>query len=157
MAGVWNRTGASRWARPSLLAAAVGLALSACGSGSPLRPDPPPAPGPTDPPPTVVEPPNPAYSDHIVLTNAQPAIDAGLTGEGVRVGVLDTGVNSEHPALAGRVVDNLVYVNRNINDMSVDDKDGHGTAVAQIIAGGPFGQWPGGIAQGAEIVSARII
>src|SRR5690554_3459794 len=160
MAGVWKGTGAWPWAQRSLLAVAVGLALSACGSSSPLRPDPPPTEPPPpdpDPPPTVVEPPNPAFSDHIVLTNAQEAIDAGLTGAGVRIGVLDTGVNREHPALAGRVVDNLIYVNRNVNDMSVDDKDGHGTAVAQIIAGTPFGQWPGGIAQGAEIVSARII
>src|SRR5690606_41228758 len=108
MAGVWNRTGASRWARPSLLAAAVGLALSACGSGTPLRPDPPPTnPPPTTPPPTVVEPPNPAYIDHNVLTNAQPAIDTGLPREGVRVGVLDTGVNSEHPTLAGPGDDHL--------------------------------------------------
>ena len=145
----------------SLLAVAVGLVLTACGGGgsNPMRPAPPPtAPPPTTPPPpAVVYPADPDYSDHIILTNAQAAIDAGLTGEGVRVGVIDTGVNSQHPALAGRVVDNLIYVNRNINDMSVDDKDGHGTAVAQVIAGGPFGYWPGGIAQGAEIVSARII
>ena len=29
--------------------------------------------------------------------------------------------------------------------------------VAQIMAGQAFGQWPGGIAPGASIVSARII
>ena len=157
MAGASKGMARGGWERHSLLAVAVSLALSACGggSGSPLRPD---APPPTPPPPAkVVEPANPDFSDHILLTNAQEAIDAGFTGAGVRVGVLDTGVNSDHPALAGRVVDNLIYINPNINDMSVDDKDGHGTAVAQIIAGEPFGQWPGGIAQGAEIVSARII
>src|SRR5690554_471268 len=144
-------------ARRSLLAVAVGLVLTACGGGgnNALRPDPPPPP--TPPPPKVVYPPEPEYSGHIEVTNAQEAIDAGFTGEGVRVGVLDTGVNRNHPALAGRVVANLNYVDTRVNDMSVDDKDGHGTAVAQIIAGTPFGQWPGGIAQGAEIVSARII
>ncbi|WP_149193751.1 S8 family serine peptidase [Luteimonas suaedae] len=144
--------------RLSLLAGAIGLALTACGGGgSNNRPDtPPPSPPPGPPPPTVVEPPNPAYSDHLTVTNADAAIEAGFTGEGVRIGVLDTGVNPDHPALAGRVVDNLVYVDSD-NDLSIDDVDGHGTAVAQIIAGQPFGQWPGGIAQGAEIVSARII
>ena len=159
MTGAWEGVAKSKAARRSVLAAAVALALTACGGGgsNPLRPDPPPVAPPPSPPPTVVEPPNPAYSDHITLTNAQPAIDAGLTGEGVRIGIIDSGVNRHHPALAGRVVDNLIYVNRNTNDMSVDDKDGHGTAVAQIAAGAPFGQWPGGIAQGAEIVSARII
>lgn len=143
-------------ARHSLLAVAVAMAMTACGGGGKdvLRPDPPPQ---VQPPPTVVYPPDPAYSGHIEVTNAQPAIDAGLTGAGVRVGVLDTGVNRAHPALAGRVVANLNYVNPNVNDMSVDDKDGHGTAVAQMIAGKPFGAWPGGIAQGAQIVSARII
>lgn len=155
MAGVSNGMATARWTRCSLLATAVGLVLSACGggSGSPLRPEVTPPP----PPSKVVEPANPDFSDHITVTNAQAAIDAGFTGAGVRVGVLDTGVNSRHPSLAGRVVANLTYVNRNINDMSVDDKDGHGTAVAQVIAGEPFGQWPGGIAQGAQIVSARII
>src|SRR5690625_2419957 len=131
------------------LVLAVAMALGACGGGggnSALRPTPPTDPPPA-PPPTVVEPPNPDYSDHIRVTNAQGAIDAGLTGAGVRVGVLDTGVNSRHPALAGRVVANLEYVDTRVNDMSVDDKDGHGTAVAQIIAGAPFGEWPGGIAQ----------
>lgn len=158
---IGTREGVSRsWAgQRSLLAAAVGLALTACGGGGggPLRPEPPPVGPPPSPPPTVVEPANPDYSAHILLTNAQPAIDEGLTGRGVRIGVVDTGVNRNHPSLAGRVVDNLIYVNRNTNDMSVDDKDGHGTAVAQIAAGKPFGQWPGGIAQGAQIVSARII
>ncbi|NZA26075.1 S8 family serine peptidase [Luteimonas sp. SJ-92] len=143
--------------RLSLLALAVGVALTACGGGgSDNRPDPPPTERPP-PPPTTVEPPNPDYSEHLALTNSYEAHDAGLTGEGVRIGVLDTGVNSEHPALAGRVVDNLVYVSSIDNDLSVDDVDGHGTAVTQIIAGTPFGQWPGGIAPGAEIVSARII
>lgn len=144
-------------ARRSLLAVAVGLVLTACGGGgnNALRPDPPPPP--TPPPPKVVYPPEPEYSGHIEVTNAQEAIDAGFTGEGVRIGVLDTGVNRDHPALAGRVVANLNYVDTRVNDMSVDDKDGHGTAVAQAIAGAPFGAWPGGIAHGAEIVSARII
>ncbi|MDH5823433.1 S8 family serine peptidase [Luteimonas sp. RD2P54] len=141
----------------SLLALAVGLALSACGGGGgDNRPDPPPTERPP-PPPTTVEPPNPDYSEHLALTNTYEAHDAGLSGEGVRIGVLDTGVNRDHPALAGRVVDNLVYVDGADNDLSVDDVDGHGTAVAQILAGTPFGEWPGGIAPGAEIVSARII
>ncbi len=160
-----NGMHAWRALRRSALAAAVVATLSACGGGGgdTVRPEvpppvsPPPTTPPPTPPPTVVQPPNPAYSRHLELTNAYPALDAGLTGEGIVIGVIDSGVNRNHPSLRGRVVDNLVYVNRNINDMSVDDKDGHGTAVAQVIAGGPFGEWPGGLAQGASIVSARII
>src|SRR5690606_28179286 len=39
----------------------------------------------------------------------------------------------------------------------VDDKVGHGTRVAQLAAGRPFGQWPGGVAPDASLVSSRII
>ncbi|MCD9030176.1 S8 family serine peptidase [Luteimonas sp. Y-2-2-4F] len=148
-----------RHLRRSMLAGSVSAALAACGGGGGgNRAEPPPTtPPPTTPPPTVVEPPNPAYSRHLELTNAYPALEAGLTGEGVVVGVVDSGVNREHPALKGRVSANLVYIGSQGNDLTVDDKVGHGTAVAQTIAGTPFGQWPGGLAQGATIVSARII
>ncbi len=141
------------------LAACV-LALAACGGGGGgRRADPPPtAPPPTAPPADpVVYPPNPAYSQHLAVTNAEQAHAAGLTGEGVRIGIVDSGVNRRHPALAGRVVANLNYVDANTNDLSVDDVVGHGTAVAQAAAGTPFGAWPGGVAPGAQIVSARII
>ncbi|WP_158635300.1 autotransporter serine protease [Luteimonas cucumeris] len=91
------------------------------------------------------------------MTNTAPAHAAGLTGAGTIIGVVDTGVNRNHPALAGRVIKNLTYVSSPPNDLSVDDAADHGTAVAQILAGKPFGEWPGGIAPGAQIVSARII
>lgn len=138
------------------LASVALLALAACGGGgSSVRPpDPPPA---APPPVAVVLPPNPAYSKHLQLTNAAVAHAAGLTGQGVRIGVVDSGVNRNHPALAGRVVDNLNYIASPPNNLSIDDVVGHGTAVSQIMAGKPFGAWPGGIAPGALVISARII
>ena len=141
------------------LASAALLTLAACGggggSGSTVRPpDPPPA---APPPVAVVLPPSPAYSKHLELTNTAVAHAAGLTGQGVRIGVVDSGVNRNHPALAGRVVNNLNYVGSPPNNLAIDDVVGHGTAVSQIMAGAPFGAWPGGIAPGALIVSARII
>lgn len=142
----------------ALLPAMLAALLAACGGGGgSTRADPPPAAPPPTPPPTVVEPPNPAYGHHLAWTGADVAHEAGFTGAGIRIGVVDSGVNRSHPALAGRVVSNLTYINSNDNNLSVDDVVGHGTAVAQVIAGTPFGQWPGGIAPGAEIVSARII
>ncbi|WP_233264258.1 S8 family serine peptidase [Lysobacter panacisoli] len=101
--------------------------------------------------------PNPAYSRHLTLTNAAEASRAGITGAGVRIGVVDSGVMGNHPALSPRVVDKLVYVPSPPNNLRVDDVVGHGTAVSQIAAGTPFGAWPGGIAPGAQIVSARIL
>ena len=52
---------------------------------------------------------------------------------------------------------NFVHIDANGNDLSVDDKVGHGTAVAQLAAGTWFGQWPGGVAPWAKVVSSRII
>lgn len=91
------------------------------------------------------------------MTNARAAQAAGLTGQGVRIGIVDSGVQRNAAALNGRVVGNLNYIDPARNNLLVDDVVGHGTAVASLAAGAPVGTWPGGIAPGAQIVSARII
>jgi len=143
------------------------MGLAACGGGGgggnvrdtpPLyAPTTPVTPPPTTPTTPVVSTPNPAYSQHITLTNTAVAHQAGITGTGVRIGVVDSGVMRNHPALAPRVVANFNYVSSPPNNLQVDDVLGHGTDVAQLAAGTPFGAWPGGIAPGAQIVSARIL
>lgn len=151
----WNGQSSNRLA--SAVVAALTLGLAACGGGGGggnVRPTPPPPPTPTEP---VVFPPEPAYSKHLAVTNAGAAHAAGFTGQGIRIGVVDSGVTRNHPALLGRVIDNLTYVASPPNNVSVDDVAGHGTAVTQAIAGKPFGAWPGGVAPGAQIISARII
>ena len=50
-------------------------------------------------------------------------------GEGVRVAIIDTGVDANHPDLAGRVVRQENFV-----DESKNVRDRHGTAVAGVIA-----------------------
>jgi autotransporter-associated beta strand protein len=132
------------------------------GGGGNVRADPPPVvvtppPPPPPPPPPVVSTADPRFSKHIGLTGADVARRAGIDGSGIRIGVLDSGVMRSHPALSPRVVANLNYVSSPPNNLAVDDVVGHGTAVSQIMAGTPFGAWPGGIAPGAEIVSARIL
>jgi subtilisin family serine protease len=52
-------------------------------------------------------------------------------GEGVRIAVIDTGVNSAHPDLKGRVVLRRNFVD---NDMAAFEHDLHGTQVAGVIA-----------------------
>lgn len=54
-------------------------------------------------------------------------------GSGV-IAVLDTGVQQDHPDLAGRVLAGRDFVN---NDWNAADDNGHGTWVAGIIAGKP--------------------
>ncbi len=139
--------------RDLALGIVVALGLSACGGGGGnVRPSPPPATPPTTP--TTEQPPVDAQ---LKLTNTYAAHSQGYTGAGVIIGIVDSGVMRNHPSLAGRVIDELIYVDPKENDTSVDDVVGHGTWVSQIAAGAPVGQFPGGIAPGAKLVSARII
>ncbi|WP_033437027.1 type VII secretion-associated serine protease mycosin [Saccharothrix sp. NRRL B-16314] len=54
------------------------------------------------------------------------------TGKGVMLAIIDTGVNAEHPRLAGRVTPGGDYVET--NDRGIVDCDGHGTEVAGVAA-----------------------
>ncbi|MEV0291901.1 S8 family serine peptidase, partial [Kribbella sp. NPDC050820] len=58
------------------------------------------------------------------------AWQAGYTGKGVSVAVLDTGIDSTHPDLASQLAGA-----RNFTGESADDVVGHGTHVASTIAG----------------------
>lgn len=135
------------------------LALSACGGGGgstrPTPPPPPitPAPPPAPPPAT----PQPAIDAHLTLTHADAAQAAGFNGTGITIGIVDTGINSNQPAVKGRVTRQLIYVDPAINDTSKGDVVGHGTWTAMLAAGTALGQWPGGVAPAASVVSARII
>jgi len=62
---------------------------------------------------------------------ADHAYESGVSGSGVIVAVLDSGVNSSHPDLSGKIIEGWNYVD---NNDDVTDEDGHGTMVAGIIA-----------------------
>lgn len=93
----------------------------------------------------------------LTATHADSAHAHGFTGQGVTIGVVDSGVMRNHPMLAGRVTADLLYVDPATNNTNVDDVIGHGTWVSEVAAGRPFGGLPGGVAPGANIVSARLI
>ncbi len=57
-------------------------------------------------------------------------------GEGVRVAVIDTGIDTSHPGLVGTVVTRRDFVEQG---WSVFDHDVHGTAVAGVIAANQSG------------------
>lgn len=72
--------------------------------------------------------------------------DLGLTGKGVKVGIIDTGIDLQHPAFAGRVIEGYDFVGDDYNaddpahntpvpDPNPDDCNGHGTHVAGIVGG----------------------
>ncbi|MDR6936426.1 S8 family serine peptidase [Luteibacter sp. 3190] len=99
----------------------------------------------------------PPIDVQIAATNVKPAHDAGFTGAGVTIGIADSGINPNNPALAGRVGKQFNYVDPSKNNLAVPDVLGHGTFVAQVAAGRPVGQFVGGVAPDATLVSARII
>jgi len=134
---------------------AMALGLSACGGGGNVKPTPPPT-VPSSPPPTAPSD-QPPLDAQLSLTNAEAAHNLGYTGVGVTIGVVDSGIMRDHPALIGRVKQELIYVDPATNNTAVDDVVGHGTWVSQIAAGKAFDKFPGGIAPGASLVSARII
>lgn len=63
-------------------------------------------------------------------TGAERIWERGLTGSGVTVAVLDTGIDGDHADLVGQVLEA-----RDFTGEGVDDRDGHGTHVASTVAG----------------------
>ncbi len=141
------------------LAVALALSLAGCGGGGYVRPVPvtPTTPPPPTPPPTPPDQPDPPIDAQLTLTNTAPAHARGLTGVGVIIGMVDSGIMRNHPALTGRVDKELIFVDPASNNTQIDDVVGHGTWVSEIAAGKPVGQFVGGIAPDAHLVSARII
>lgn len=91
-----------------------------------------------------------------------------ITGEGVVVGIIDSGVDAEHPAIAGAWRGNIpgmeVYSWYDTTDRSnygrgsrPTDSTGHGTHVAGTILGSdPNNTFAMGVAPGAKWIAAKV-
>jgi len=82
----------------------------------------------------------------------------GLTGAGVRIAHLDTGVNAAHPALAGKVSAWVEFdaAGEPVAASVMHDSETHGTHTAGVLVGGSPGQ-PLGVAPSAQLMSAKVL
>ncbi|MFE4958087.1 S8 family serine peptidase [Streptomyces sp. NPDC056653] len=94
-------------------------------------------------------------ADTTAQIGAPTAWEKGDTGQGVKVAVLDTGIDAAHPDFAGRIATTRSFV----PDEDVSDHFGHGTHVASIIAGtgAASGGVERGVAPGAELHIGKVL
>ncbi|MGW6055075.1 S8 family serine peptidase [Streptomyces sp. NPDC055189] len=84
------------------------------------------------------------------------AWEAGLTGKGVKVAVLDTGVDVGHPGLKDRVAATKSF----IPGEEVADRNGHGTHVTSTVGGSGAeseGNKEKGVAPGADLSVGKVL
>ena len=153
----------------------MAFGLSACGGGggggvAPIppapaaptpAPAPPPTPTPTPPPPPSTTPPPPGTnfdtaeyhnSAYSVAANAIAAYNAGASGQGIKIGIVDSGINPSLAEFAGRIDPASGDA---VSNRGVSDEGGHGTAVSAVAAAARNGSNTMGVAFNATIVSER--
>lgn len=170
-----KRNGLSLAVRSAVLSST--MILAACGSGGgskqtsvePIPVSPPPVPVPPPTPstpqiPTVYTPevysvPNlgtpvrtsdPLAYAHLRPTHVDQAHSQGVTGKGVKIGMVDTDPNVYHPTLQGQIAALTNTVSGN-TPTSVSGSESHGTVVSQILVGKSLGMFQGGVAPDATL------
>ena len=95
---------------------------------------------------------------------------AGLTGAGVKVAIVDSGIDTDHPDFSGRLVAQQCMCSGGAGETgccpngletqsgagAADDENGHGTHVTGIAAGGGSVALRGGAPE-ADIVAVRVL
>nr|WP_199860344.1 S8 family serine peptidase [Sphingomonas sp. CFBP 8760] len=159
-----------------MLAACGGGGVSTPGGNAPPTgtptPTPPATPAPTPP---VTPAPTQSAADTAeyrasaaaVSAKAAYAHDRGITGRGVTIAVIDSGIARSSPEFAGRVSpDGTGFEQRiarcatcpseTVQPFAIDDLDGHGTRVASIAAAARNGVGMQGLAPDATVLALKV-
>lgn len=148
------------------------LTLSACaggggggGGGTTTFPPPTPTPTPTPPPPAPINFDTQEYQDQpgLARINALPAYEAGFSGNGVIVAIVDSGIDLNNPEFNGRihpqsadlVISGVVPPGDVRATPTLQDSDDHGTPVASIIGAGRNNRGVHGVAPEVTLLIFR--
>ncbi|WP_439655827.1 S8 family peptidase [Lentzea sp. HUAS TT2] len=92
----------------------------------------------------------PSLDRSVAQIGAPAAHQKGITGKGVKVAIVDTGVDEKHPDLAGQQIAEKNFT----TDPDNTDKVGHGTHVGSTVASHDAKY--GGVAPGAQLIDAKV-
>lgn len=155
----------------------AGLLLAACGGGggvnssgstAPPMATPVPTPSPSPTPSPTPAPASAEYDRSLAAKGmkAQAAYDAGITGKGVTVAIVDTGIDVDGAEFKGRISADSTALEQKVARcgncaaetirFSLDDKAGHGSQTAAIAAAARDGSGMQGVAPEATILAIKI-
>ncbi|MDX8149628.1 S8 family serine peptidase [Lentzea sp. BCCO 10_0061] len=92
----------------------------------------------------------PSLDRSVAQIGAPAAHQKGITGKGIKVAIVDTGVDEKHPDLAGQQVAEKNFT----TDPDNTDNVGHGTHVGSTVAS--HDSKYGGVAPGAQLIDAKV-
>ncbi len=168
----------------SMTGCTASLFIAACGGGGagggvnapgtsapPVAaptPTPTPAPAPAPTPTSSADSAEYKASAAVVSAKAAYAYDRGITGKGVVIAILDSGINTTTAEFAGRIsADSTGFEQRIarcatcppeiVPPFSLKDIDGHGTTVASVAAAARNGSGVQGMAPDATILALKIV
>ena len=93
-------------------------------------------------------------TSEIKRINSTRAWELGITGSGINVSIIDSGINPSHPDIAGRVIRWIDFVGSQA--LPYDDF-GHGTHVAGTVAGNGSGGTTTGVAPDSNLFGVKVL